>query len=693
MKKFPIVALVCVISGALSAQSLRIVNAASLSSGSVAPGSIISIFGSKLAPDVAFASNVQTPPTTLGGVTVTIGGSAAALFYVSPTQINAVVNPATPVGVDTVTIAAGATTQSGSVTIDTNAAPGLFSLFGTGTRDGAILNAITFLLGDFSTHTANSPTFLALFATGINTSANPTVTIGGMPVTVTFFGAAPCCEGLQQINLMLPDSLAGAGRVPVVVTVNGHASNTVQVVLLPAQGSQPFAADQENQTHSRELAGLASIPGTSLVLSTDQNDDVVRVIDVSTKQVTHVIVLPSGAGPVGVAVNAAGTAAVVTESGRGKVAVLDLTKFTVTTEIATAAGPTGVAIAGTQAVVVNQDADSVSVIDLTANTVQKTIPVGRGPAGVAADATLHRAYVTNEDDGSISVIDLTGLTVAQTIAIGGSIRPEAIALVPGAGVAFVTAPAAGPNGQALLVNLATGAIVSTFATNPDRSGGSSDVVFFNSKIYFANQAGGSVSVLPVNASGAPTGSITTIKVDLGARALAIDAKDNLLVVSNEGSGTLVLVNLASNTVAGRINAVQSSLPGDDDDDDHSDRNSGASVPTITSVSPATGKAGTTITLTINGTNLTGANSVVFIKASDLSGNGHGDGEGEGQGNGGSADSSFKVTNIQVNAAGTQLTATVAIAASAQTGPRLVRVGTPNGESTQVLAMANTFTVM
>jgi hypothetical protein len=41
---------------------------------------------------------------------------------------------------------------------------------------------------------------------------------------------------------------------------------------------------------------------------------------------------------------------------------------------------------------------------------------------------------------------------------------------------------------------------------------------------------------------------------------------------------------------------------------------------------------------------------------------------------------------------TQITATVAIAASAQTGPRLVRVLTPNGESVLMMAMANTFTV-
>src|SRR5215471_11275698 len=103
MKRLALLAALCVISS--NAQNLRIVNAASLSSVSVAPGSIITIFGKQLTTGVAFANDVLNPPTTLGGTTVTINGSAAPLFFVSPTQINAVVNPATPLGNDTLVVA------------------------------------------------------------------------------------------------------------------------------------------------------------------------------------------------------------------------------------------------------------------------------------------------------------------------------------------------------------------------------------------------------------------------------------------------------------------------------------------------------------------------------------------------------------------------------------------------------------
>ncbi len=658
MRKLTLAALYFLLTGAVQAQNLRIVNAASLTDVSVAPGSIVSIFGTNLTTGVAFADSAQHPPTSLGGVSVTIGGTAAALFYVSPTQINAVVDPATAPGTDNVVVTSSSGTQTGSVTVSTTAAPGLFSLLGTGTRDGAIINAATFLLGDFSTTTANSPTFLALFATGV--TASPSVIIAGVDVTVQFFGPAPCCDGLQQINVALPQSLAGAGRVPVVVTANGQVSNVVQIVLLPPASQQEFPGDQANQKRSRELASLAYVPGSSLVISTDENDDVVRVIDVSSRQVTDVIALPQGAAPVGVAVNAAGTLAVVAESNRGKAAILDLTKFSVITEVATGGGPVAVAIGGTQAVVVNTDDGTVSIIDLTAGALQRTVAVGRGPAGVAIDPVGKKAYVTNEDDGTVSVVDLSALTVAAPFSLGANVRPESIALT-GFGTALITAPAAGPNGQVLVLDLTTGNVVTTLQANPDRSGGSTAVAIYNSKAYFANQAGGSVTVLPLDSSGAPAGAITTIRVGLGARALAIDAKDNLLVVSNEGTGTLVLIDLASNTVAGRINAVRTNLPGDDNGDDHSDHNGAPNMPVIKSISPSSAKAGDTIAVTISGANLAGAAAVQFFR-------------------GNQPDGAFTASKIAVSTDGTQLTATVAIDASARSGARSVRVLTPNGEA-------------
>src|ERR1700741_4243411 len=119
MKKLNYAALLCVLSSTLTAQNLKVLNADSLAAVSLSPGSIISIFGTHLATGVAFADDVQHPPTKLGGVSVTIGGTAAALFYVSPTQINAVVDPATATGSKPLVVTSASGTQNATVTIDT----------------------------------------------------------------------------------------------------------------------------------------------------------------------------------------------------------------------------------------------------------------------------------------------------------------------------------------------------------------------------------------------------------------------------------------------------------------------------------------------------------------------------------------------------------------------------------------------
>jgi hypothetical protein len=108
------------------------------------------------------------------------------------------------------------------------------------------------------------------------------------------------------------------------------------------------------------------------------------------------------------------------------------------------------------------------------------------------------------------------------------------------------------------------------------------------------------------------------------------------------------------------------------------------------LSPLTAKAGASLTLTITGTNLTGATGIVFIDPAALPGNGKGHGKGVEDNH---ADTAFTVTNILVTEDGKQLTATVAIAADAKAGPRLVKVMTPNGETSGVLAATDTLTVI
>jgi hypothetical protein len=76
-----------------------IVNAASYLQ-PVSPGSVISIFGSNLADGEYRALTTPLPPT-LGGASVSVNGTPAPLFYVSPTQINAQITISLAYSLDT----------------------------------------------------------------------------------------------------------------------------------------------------------------------------------------------------------------------------------------------------------------------------------------------------------------------------------------------------------------------------------------------------------------------------------------------------------------------------------------------------------------------------------------------------------------------------------------------------------------
>jgi hypothetical protein len=101
----------------------------------VAPGSIVSIFGTGLASAESLATALPLP-TNLGGTSVTITDFSGAksvlpLFYAGPLQINAEIPPAAATGAATLTLSTPSGTQTGAVAV-TAVAPGLFSANATG---------------------------------------------------------------------------------------------------------------------------------------------------------------------------------------------------------------------------------------------------------------------------------------------------------------------------------------------------------------------------------------------------------------------------------------------------------------------------------------------------------------------------------------------------------------------------------
>jgi uncharacterized protein (TIGR03437 family) len=216
-------------------------------------GSIAVAYGQNLASATASAGGASLP-TTLGGVTVTVTDSAgvsrpAGLYYVSPTQIDYVVPAATAPGVATVTVG-----KIPSAALIASVGPGLFSANGTGSGvaaalavlaspDGTQVPVPVFQCGLSGALTgctsvpmglgASSDILVVeLYGTGISgrtSLTNVVAEIGGVPATVSYAGAQSQCAGLDQVNVYVPTSLAGAGEVPVVLTMDGVTANVVTV--------------------------------------------------------------------------------------------------------------------------------------------------------------------------------------------------------------------------------------------------------------------------------------------------------------------------------------------------------------------------------------------------------------------------------------------------------------------------------
>ena len=677
MKK---IALVLILAGQLlhgDSQNIRVVNGASfMQASTLTPGSIISILAVTspvVANTTAVAADFSNPPHTLGGVTVTAGTTTLPLFFVSPVQINTRLDPAIPAGPVTLTVQSPTGTFTKNLVLSKYSPPGVFSLFGSGTRDGAIENAVTFHIGPYTTTTNGQPTYLSIYTTGLDLTTKPAVTIGGVSVPIQFYGDAPCCPALQQINVQLTPDLAGAGRVEVAVTTNGITSNVTEVVILPNPGQGAFPPAGENQARYREISSVAWIPNTGLALVTDENDDVVRLIDIKSRKVVRTITLPEGSQPVSVA---AGGVGVVAERMRGKIAIIDLLAYTVTAEVAVGSGPVSLALAGNVALVVNQDSDgsSVSAVDLTTHNVTN-IGIARGARGIAVDNGANLAYVTNEDGGTISVIDMAHLTAKPaTISLPANARPASIQFALPSGPLAVTEPS---SGEILLVPTTGGPPIEV-AANPDGKG-PSDVAIVGGTLYLADQAGGSLTVIqPLSDIGThnpPT--VTSVPIDLGVRSFGLDTQDKLLFAVCEGSGKIALIDLNTSQVIDWIDAVRGELE-TVAKNDHSDRLTAPNAPKLISFTPTTGTAKSTISLTVTGTNLTGATDLSFVDPTTVYA--HGPWE-DGEYGQGANDPNMQVSNVQVNAAGTQLTAAVTVGAGVKPNSRyILRVGTPNGDT-------------
>ncbi|MGA3236246.1 MAG: hypothetical protein ABSG03_08085 [Bryobacteraceae bacterium] len=202
----------------------------------VVPGSIASAYGNYLVNSLTTASGSPLP-LSLGGVSLQFGnGLSAPLFAVAANQVNFQV-PWELAGQTEAPISALVDGQV-SVTqtmILTPVLPGIFSINGQGTGQGAILDT-SYRLVDSSNPATAGATVIQIYCTGLGavtnqppsgspplsdqlseTTATPMVTIGGAQAQVLFSGLAPGTVGEYQVDALVPAGSAKGAAVPVVI--------------------------------------------------------------------------------------------------------------------------------------------------------------------------------------------------------------------------------------------------------------------------------------------------------------------------------------------------------------------------------------------------------------------------------------------------------------------------------------------
>ena len=218
----------------------------------IAPNTWIEIKGKNLAGttriwgDADFTTGKM--PTQLDGVSVSVNGKSAFVYYISPTQVNVLTPPDAVTGTVEVRLTYGSAVSSMMVAAQAYS-PSFFVFDGVHATaihaDGSLLGS-TALYPGFSTPAAPNEA-VTLYANGLGPTSvpiesgaitqsgtlpqMPVVKIGGIAATVTYAGLVS--PGLVQLNVVVPLS-APSGDNALTGTYNG----------LPMQSGVIFAVQR-----------------------------------------------------------------------------------------------------------------------------------------------------------------------------------------------------------------------------------------------------------------------------------------------------------------------------------------------------------------------------------------------------------------------------------------------------------------
>jgi uncharacterized protein (TIGR03437 family) len=197
-----------------------------------APGMILTVYGTKLANTTGAPPGTSPLPYATSGVTATVNGVAAPLLYVSPGQINLQIPYSTGAGPAVLGINNNGEVAGFQFNVAPSA-PGIFS-----DASGAVVPASSVAAGSAATVYLTgageiSPQLKTAYLASVSTYKPilpVSVSVGGVPAFIQFYGLTVGTLGTTQVNFTVPSSLT-PGTYPVVVTVGSVASPPVSLTV------------------------------------------------------------------------------------------------------------------------------------------------------------------------------------------------------------------------------------------------------------------------------------------------------------------------------------------------------------------------------------------------------------------------------------------------------------------------------
>jgi uncharacterized protein (TIGR03437 family) len=233
--------------GAPTISSNGVVNGASFKSG-ITPNAWATIQGSNLAPKTDDWSKAIVNgqfPATLDNVSVSLGGKAAYIYFITPNQLNVLVPADLPLGPLQVTVTVDGQTSTAASVTSTQYAPAFFLWPGNqavATRQDYSLAVKPDTFVGTTTVASKPGDVLILWGTGFgptdppapsgsavpadktySTTNTPTVTINNVQATVYGAALASSFAALYQIAIQVPPSLTD-GDWPIQVAIAGVQS-------------------------------------------------------------------------------------------------------------------------------------------------------------------------------------------------------------------------------------------------------------------------------------------------------------------------------------------------------------------------------------------------------------------------------------------------------------------------------------